>query len=40
MQHHGLSMLTQAMTGFVIPLTLLTLAISLWRSFRQKSRQA
>ncbi|HXV19574.1 MAG TPA: calcium/sodium antiporter [Desulfuromonadales bacterium] len=39
MQHHGLSMLTQAMTGFVIPLTLLTLAISLWRSFRQRSGQ-
>jgi cation:H+ antiporter len=37
MQHHGLSMLTQAMTGFVIPLTLVTLAISLWRSYRQKS---
>jgi cation:H+ antiporter len=37
MQHHGLSMLTQAMTGFVIPLTLLTLAISLWRNFRQRS---
>jgi len=39
MQHHGLSMLTQAMVGFVIPLTLLTLAISLWRNFRQRSGQ-
>jgi cation:H+ antiporter len=38
MQHHGLSMLTQAMTGFVIPLTLVTLAVSLWRGLKQKSR--
>jgi len=39
MQHHGLSMLNQAMTGFVIPLTIVTLAISLWRNYQQKSGQ-
>lgn len=38
MQHHGLSMFTQAMAGFVIPLTLVTLAVSLWRARQQKSR--
>jgi cation:H+ antiporter len=38
LQHHGLSMFTQAMAGFVIPLTLVTLAISLWRAMQQKSR--
>jgi len=37
MQHHSLSMFTQAMVGFVIPLTLITLAISLWRNLQQKS---
>ena len=38
LQHHALSLLTQPMTGFVIPLTLVTLAVSLWRAFQQKSR--
>jgi cation:H+ antiporter len=38
MEHYGLPLFTQAMTGFVIPLTLVTLAVSLWRAFQQKSR--
>jgi cation:H+ antiporter len=38
LQHYGLSMFTQAMAGFVIPLTLVTLAVSLWRTRQQKSR--
>lgn len=37
MEHHKLPMLTQAMIGFVIPLTLVTLAISVVRNFRGKS---
>jgi len=39
MQHHGLSMFTQAMSWFVIPLTLVTLAVSLRRSWRSRPRR-
>jgi len=39
MQHYALFMFTQAMVGFVIPLTLITLAVSLWRAMQRKSRQ-
>lgn len=37
MEHENLPMFTQAMVGFVIPLTLVTLAVSLWRNLQQKS---
>jgi cation:H+ antiporter len=37
LQHEGLPLFTAAMVGFVIPLTIVTLSVSLFRSFRRKS---
>jgi len=37
LQHPVLDLFARAMLGFVIPLTLVTLAISLWRSLRPKA---
>lgn len=37
MEHDSLPMFTQAMVGFVIPLTLITLVVSLWRNLQQKT---